>query len=467
MKKIIITAIASLLLGYFLLGMIGIAFDFSKHPFLSILLRIVFAILVFIPLILNKREILIYLFILSFPFMRLAFSGVGLVESYALCFVFYYWKEIGKSFFLKNNIYKLGLFLLMFSWFLSTFVAKYKYAVIKESGFFISLLVIYCVLISYMKSEQEIKRILQLLTFVAAVGLLVSLTQLIFGIDSLRFFVGDYNPNTDIYGYSERIPSFFNEAQAAGQFFGIMSILLIGFSRDLFKKRVTTGILSALCIIALCLSITRIAIFSFIFGLLTYMTLAHKKTELVVFVIAVLVLMISFPAIEEIMPKRVTERFTSYNQSTSFNYRYELWKASLPIFYHQPFGVGLGGLNLYDAGIRQRVTFLSIFEEFPETRYLTHFENSYLQILYSLGVFGLLGFLIIIVKHLLISRKLSLLKKHLELHDSSNSLFAAMIIWALTVFTSPQVREAQPMVLFIILLSIISARYCFTFANES
>jgi len=467
MKKIVITAIASLLLGYFLLWMIDIAFVFSKHPFLSVLVRIVFGIVIFIPLVLNKREILIYLFILSFPFMRLAFNGIGLMECYALCFAVYYRKEIWKSLFIKNHIYKLGLLLLMFSWVLSTFIAKHKYAVMNESMFFISLLVIYCVLISYMKTEKEIKRIMQLFTFVTLVGLLVSFTQLIFGIDSVRFFWGEYNPNTDIYGVSKRIPSFFNEAQATGQFFGIMSILLIGFSSDLFRNRVVTRLLGVFCIIGLLFSITRIAIFSFIFGMLTYMTLARKKTQLAVFMIAVLILMISFPTIKEIMPKGVTERFTSYNQSESFNNRFELWKESLPIFYHHPFGVGLGGLNLYDAGIKQNVRLMSIFEEFPQTRYLTHFENSYLHILYSLGIFGFLGFLIIIIKHLLISRKLSLLKKHPEFHNSSNSLFAAMVIWGLTVFTSPQVREAQPMVLFVILLSIISARYFITFANES
>ncbi|MCX5694943.1 MAG: O-antigen ligase family protein [Candidatus Omnitrophica bacterium] len=455
--KIVFVGIISFIVANLLLTGIQVASNISSHPLISILMRCLFLVVIIISFVLKRKKWLIYFFIMCFPFMRIAFSGVPLIKLFASVFLIAYFREIKDLLSAKKNIFRMPFIIIGMSFIYTTAMAKFKYPAFEEITFYLALVVIFYVVTSYLRSEKEIKMISILLLVITIAGLLVSFIQLKYGINSIIFFFGEYNPNADIYGFSKRIPSFFNEAQAAGQFFAVMAILFLGLGNSFFKRSYFMKGIFVLSILALCLSITRIAFLAFLIGFIITLFSGKKTIKIIGFLGFCVFVLVSFPILKSIIPLQIQERFYSYSQHKSLDFRYQLWANSLPIFFHNPLGVGSGGDNIYVAATQQKVKMLSIFKEFPQTRRLTHFENSYLQILYSLGIIGLLGFFFIIGKYFIVGVRILKIMAKERIYNFSNYLLAAMVTWLISSFTSPQIREVQPMILFVILLSFMNS----------
>jgi hypothetical protein len=66
------------------------------------------------------------------------------------------------------------------------------------------------------------------------------------------------------------------------------------------------------------------------------------------------------------------------------------------IIVHNPLGVGLGRLDLFDAAVWNKSYLQEEYFVYPTLRERMGFENTFLDVLYSLGLFGLFAFLFVI-----------------------------------------------------------------------
>ena len=440
---------------------IDITFEISQHSIASLLIKAVFFVLLIIAFILRRRETLIFLFIVSFPFMRIMFVGITLLTAYAMILLFIYRKEVFEFYISKKNIFRPYFLMLLFVLFVSTLLSRYPSSALPNIIFFLSLCGVYLVLTAFMDSEYKQNAVTRTLILIFFFCILVSFFQYFFGINSVRFFFGEYNKNVSVYGFVKRIPSVFWEAQGAGQYFAIMVILLLGLKERNFKNfKWLLWVLSLLGIAALFMTKSRMAIFAFIFSYFIILIFTRSFRKPFVLILLVSILFLFSGLFFRSLPLTMRERFNQDEITRSLDYRTKLWKESLPIALHNPLGVGLGDDNVYEAAMKQNVFFLAYFNDFRLRQRGIQFENSYLQILYSLGIIGFLSFLLLVTRYfslgvaLLKKCKLKCEKKYV-MH-----LLGSMIVWLLCSFTSPQILESQSMIIFIALLALMNSSWC-------
>ena len=459
-RSIIFAIVLSIISAVALFKIVDLAFSKSVHPVTTLLMRLILGITFVIPFILRKKEIFIYYFILSFPFMRLAFNGIDLLAIYSFLLVAIYRKEIVNLVKGKENIYRIPFFIITLCFIYTSLLAKYPRAAFEKVLFYLLLGGIYYVLTAFIKSEREIKAVFRFLLMPFAFCILVSFLQFRFGINSIKFFFDEYNANTGVYGsfFTRRIPSVFVEAQAAGQYFATMIMLALGLLSTYFwKSKLIKGLL-AIGALAFLLTISRAAILSFI-GVMFVVHLFILSFRKVVILMLIVISMMAVIGMfyEHIMPSQIRERFDPHNQREDYNFRYALWKHSLPIIKHYPFGVGLGGGNLFYAGDKVKVKFTESMEAVPQLRGATHFENSYLDTLYSLGIIGFGGFILLLVKYFKTGVKLIKENPHPDAKRFSFYLMGAMAVWLIPAATSPQIEQVQPMIIFVTLLALMNS----------
>ena len=309
-----------------------------------------------------------------------------------------------------------------------------------------------------MKSDREVRLVIQLFLAVLAFCVVVSLLQGAFGITLIRFSFWDYNQNVGLEGSIKRIPSVFWEAQSAGQYFAVAATLCLGAWRSYFKGIRWLPLLATAGAMGLLLTISRAAIAAFVVSIVVLQTLTLSLKKVVALVTAATLLVI-FGAVlyENALPRSMKQRLAWTETSTTWEERYRLWTESLPIIVNNPLGVGLGGENLYAAGLRHGAHFISDFDKFKTSERSTHFENSFLQILYSLGIPGLLGFLAVLVKYFALGLGLFRGKDGSVEATFAVFLVGAMIAWLLCLFTSPLILEPQSMFVFVLLLALMNS----------
>ena len=466
--KVLISIIISIIVGLIASSMITRAFIISEHPMLSLLMRGLFLALLAVLVISKKKEIFIYAIILGFPFLQINFSGIGVFPFSILLLLLLYKDEIIALSKKEKTSYKKPFVCIFLAMIFTTLIARNKSAVIPETVLFLSQAGAFFVYNAYLNSKKELTILLKLLMGLLGFCILISLIQFVFGISSVQFFFGEYNPNVGAAAVMKRIPSIFRDAQFAGQFFAIMLILGLGAIKSFLKKSIILNLIMLGSFLALILTISRVAIITFIcvMFLLHVIKSSHAKRMLMI-PLAIFVILGGICLKHELLPDKLKSRFSNYEIRQSLDFRYQIWVGSLPIIVNNPMGVGLGGRNVYDAGYKENVNFIEKFSDFPVLRKYTHFENSYLQVLYSLGFFGFLGFMGIFFVYFKLGFKI-----YKNANDKTKGLFAlnlngAMLIWAVCVFTSPQIRHIQPMFLFIILLAMMNGLSRICLANAS
>ncbi len=457
--KLTIAIVLSLLGGVLLFITINKAFAVSQHPVISLVMRAIFIGLLSLCFFIRKKEIVIFLLLISFPIIRIGFNGIGLITIFSIILIVLYFKEVWSLVRSKLNVFSVSFCIILFSLFFSTIISKYPRDAMTELTLYLSLGGVYFVLTSYMESEEKIKVIIRLLLFIMVLCLCVSFYQRIFGISSIKFFFGDYNPNIGIHIHDKRIPSIFKDAQEAGQYFAVMTLFCIGLKMTYLRATRWVNVLIFGGMIALVLTKTRLAVFTFIifFIILILFILSYRKKFIPIVLFFVLFSFFLILLKTDTASLVFKGRFNKYDVQKSFNYRYKLWYGSLPIIIKNPLGVGLGGRNLYAAGFKENVFFMNHFVSDINSREHVHFENSYLQILYSLGIPGFIGFLMLIVKYF--TSGFVMLKKCKKNYCASFSLYLliCMSIWLICIIANPLVRQTQAMFIFIILLALMNS----------
>lgn len=454
----VLVVIISLISSIALLKTVDMAFSISAHPVTSLIIRAVFGIFLIIPFVLRKKEILVYYFILSFPFMRIAFSGINLLTIFSFILVVAYLKEIINLVKNKENIFRMPFIIIVFCFLYTTLIAKYPYEASERILFYISLGGIYFALTAFIKSEKELKIIIRLILLIFFFCILISLWQYLFGINTINFSFGEFNPNVKVFDFARRVPSVFMEAQGAGQFFCVMMLLALGLRKTFLGNKWWLKILVICGGCALCLTISRLAIISFICGLIFVMCFSLNFRK----VVAVLALLLFLSIFGDLLynvvtPVPIKERFRTFDSSRSFDFRFNLWQKSLPIITNNPLGCGLGGNNLYDAGSKQKVLLLHNIAEDRELRKHTHFENSYLDMLYSLGLFGFIGLIMLFINYFVTGIRVFKQEQNSPRGKFCLYLMAAMFAWLTCAFISPQISEIQPMIIFTTLLALMNS----------
>lgn len=456
--SIFLAFVVSLIVAIVLLKTNEITFQKAEYPILNITIRIILGFMLLVPFILKKKEIIIYYFLLSYPFTMVSFSRFQYETIFAFIIVVTYWKEIINIIKSKQNIYTIPFFIIFICLIYTTKLAQYPKAAFEKVIFYISLGGIYFGLTAYINSERNLRLALKLLLAILVFSNFVSLWQFLFGINSVKFFYGAYHANINVHGFGRRIPSFFRDAQAAGQYFACMNIILLGLISTYFRESKFVKVLFISSTIALLLTISRAAIFSFIIGLVItqFFALPRRKFILFIFVVFLIMALGNF-FYDKVLPPQMLERFSATEQEKSFDFRYSLWKRSLPIVVNRPFGIGLGGENLYYTGIRYGADFLYGVTRFAERRNEAQVENSYLTILYGLGIFGFFGFLYLLIKYF--ATGIKLFKGNANSYERSFSIYlvGAMAVWLISAFSSPQISVAQPMIIFVILLALTNS----------
>jgi O-antigen ligase len=458
---------AALISAALLLFMVNMAFTVSEHPVLSLGMRIIFFACLMVLVSVRRRENFVYVFLLSIPFFRIAFSGIYLLTIVSAVLVLAYLKDIIHYLKSGKDIYAIPFVLIGISMVYSTVIARYPYSALERASILVSLFGAYLALTVFLKSAPGIRTFLAIMVILNIFGILVSSWQFIFGIDSIKVFFGEYNPNVGLSDYVKRIPSFFEEAQGAGLFFAYMALFCAGLGGTYFKKNLLVKAVIALSLVPLVMSGTRVAIIALIAGFLfaQLFTFSQKR---VIALSMLIVFLFAFGDFfyKNVMPLQVKERFERRSIEENRTYRFNLWKGSLPVIVHNPLGVGMGGENVYAAGVQQRVYFAEAFNRVPEARKYTHFENTYLEILYSLGIVGFTGFLILIFNFFKAAIRIySSGRDHLE-SAFSVYLMAAMVAWLLCVATSPRLYDQQIMLLFFVLVAVTNSFYQKNFAER-
>ena len=436
--------------------MINEAYKFSEHPIESLLLRIIVFILIIIPIILRKLYIFVYYLFIFFPFMESKISGISLVAIFSLIFFALYNKEIIANFYKNNKYYNIPIIIISICFIFTTIRSFNPFDAIKTGLLHYGALIIaYNILLNYIKTQRDFRNILYLITGIFIICNIVSIWQYLFGIESIKLFIGEYNPNTNIFGFSKRIPSVFVEAQAAGQYFATNIIIMNGIMIEI-KKKISFCFIFIIGIISLLLTISRMAILSFlIFYIITIIYILFYKKRINYLILLVILILIAPLLYEKTVPDQFKDRFNSEAQKESYNFRVNMWKASLIIIEKYPFGVGLGGENLYNAAILEGAidnTLINKINEKDITYF--HFENSFLSVLYSIGIVGFIGFLILLYKYFKKAAKY-IINGNKKQKYFAVYLSASMFVWLSCAYTSPLIQQVQPLFLFTILFVLI------------
>lgn len=456
---IILTICISYLFAAGFLFATNIAYRISAHPGISLLMRIIFFMVIVILFILRERDYVFYLFLLSFPFYRIAFSGITLPLIFCLMLCAIYSREI--VFYIKKykDPNRLAFILFFISIVYTTIIAFDKVAATNRVIYFITLFLSYLLLVSLITSPQALKRVYYIIVGIGLLGALISFYQLVFGVESIRFFFGEYNPNVSLGVSVSRIPSFFPEAQFSGIFFAMIFFLALGLSYLNPKHKWINFFVMFISFAAMTLSGTRISLFAF--GFCCLMLVMHRLRPIKIFgvlsLMIVCILVALFLKNSVNLSDNITYKLRMDSFDKSINYRQKIWQRSFPIIIHNPLGVGLGGENLYNAGMKERAYFLDNFVRYPGTRGATHFESSYLTILYSLGTIGFLAFIMFFLnsfRNFLIFYKTY---RDVPMGKFVYCLIMALIILSIGISTSPQINHFQPAFLLVTLFASASA----------
>ncbi|MFA5499527.1 MAG: O-antigen ligase family protein [Candidatus Omnitrophota bacterium] len=458
--KIIACIIIAYISGSLFLTAVNTAYQVSEHPELSLLIRMIFFALFVLLAVIGRKELVVFALILGFPFYRIGFNGISIVLIISLIVAILYRKEIGSSIFKTKQEYKIPFFVLAICILYSFIVSKHYMTALTEVAHIVNLIILYLILVSYLVSWQKIRILLGLLLAVNIIGIVVTILQYIFGINSIKFFIGEYAPNVGVYDSVKRIPGFFWESQGAGIYYAIMFILSIGILSVVKKYRLLLMALAIMNIGALLLTGTRIAIIALVCGLSLLMAWKLTMKKIVLYTCMLSILVVCGGLIYNyVIPAQMKDRLTGYELEGSYNERHKIWITSLPIARHNPLGVGLSRADLFDAAYNENSYLQTKYYLFASLRNRMGFESSFLDLLYSLGYLGLIGFLALLLCFFILAFRNANINPPSDESGYSKYLACAMVVWLVGAATSEKVYEIQPMTIFVILLAIVHSTY--------
>ncbi|MCB9747050.1 MAG: O-antigen ligase family protein [Candidatus Omnitrophica bacterium] len=454
------TLVLAAIIGFAVIMVVDKAFAGSKNPVASIVIRAVLLIILTTLAMQRNRRLFMHCYLLAFPFLNTLLNGVSLVTLFGVILFLLYYKEIQQAF--KNNIYlyKYPFILIVLGTVISIFLAKYPGAGFDYILLYISLLLVYWTLVVFIDKESNYRLVIKYIFAIYIFAGIISILQVTFGVNSIKIFLGNYNRNVSLDGSFNRIPGMFGDAQAAALYYASIFFVCLGTIICFYKQKKFLYFILLIGILGLAFSGSRLAIltFVFLFVIMHFVTLNFKK-YVTMSLISLFLICFGASFYQGFLPVQITERFNIHKLNDSSDYRMKLWKYSLPIFYENPLGVGFGGENLYDAGLKVQAFFIPEFKENIASRKSTHFESSYLQILYSIGILGFLGFMLLIFQFFITGLKIYSNRRKNLIYKFSLYLMFSMTVWLFCVVTSPQIGRERLMTIFITLLALMNGLY--------
>jgi len=439
----------------------SVAYHVSAHPLFSLVMRLIFFAIFTLFIIYRRKDNVVYCSLLVFPFLGLSFNGFSFLAIFSLLLFSLYFREIVVCLRSKKYIFLKPLAIIGLLMIISLLRSNHKIAAVEQLLFFLYLFFYYLVLVAFCETREKIKNLFKVILIVNIFGVLVSVVQTMFGIESIKLFFGDYAPNVGLAEYVKRVPSFFWEAQGAGLYFAIMVFLGCACAVLFFRRSLLIKLVIAFSIVGLLLTGTRIALLAFIMGVFfVFLFNISMRRIIVALFIVVALLSVGAIAYKFVLPIQVKDRITNYELKRSSGERFKIWATSLPIIKHYPLGVGLSRRDLFDAALTNKSYLQTKYFVYPSMRSRMGFESSFLDILYSLGVLGLIIFLWLLVSFFKVG-----LTTYFEMRDKSVRFFiiclvASMLIWVLSSLTSERCYDVHSMVMFVILLAVLnSIRY--------
>lgn len=456
MQRVILTAIISLFAA--LIYYVGVlqAFEVSTHPLISLMMRVVFIAILSYLIILRKKENFLYLFILSFPFLLISFNGISVFLLLTLILSILYVHEIHEFVLRTKDFFLRPLLVLFMTALFTTVISRYKVDAFPGLILLLCLILIYVILRVFTKN-RGVEGIFYCMNIVLSFALLIAFLQLILGVERVKIIFNSYNSNVLATVGISRVPSFFVDAQEAGLYFAFMICLSLGFLRSRFQNKIWVWINFILSILVLMFNGTKIAIISLIVALVSINLINTSVRRIVLIISTSCAIILFIPLIFNHLPNSIVKRFNNHELHKSSDFRLRLWKSAWPVIQHNPLGIGLGRENTYAAIIRLRKEPLLVSRNLASSHYGAHFESTYLEIICSLGVIGFFCFSYIVLKFFVLIFK-SLSRSNTNSQSTFNKyLLGCMMIWVITVSTSPKFSYPHSMFIFMIILSFFDA----------
>lgn len=452
--KIILTLILSVMTTIVFSLFMTHSHIISAHPYLGLLICVVFMGVICNAFIFGKKEIVLYAFLISYPFLQVGFYYVNIFEVFAVLSAIIYCKEI--FFDLKHRIrisYIIPIAIFFLSIIFSTSLSQFK----QDAGpwiiFFISSALAYLVFQAYLKTETHFKKVWFFIIAVYCLSVVASCYQMVFGIESIRFFLSHNQHNAKFLDSQYRIPSIFTEAEMAGQYFAVMALALNGYAVLNLRFNLFARILSIIAIGGLMLTVTRSAIIGLFLGwVFAHIFINVRRVLIGIFGLLVILSLFKEPFFQSFIPSFSRIRFSEYQETKDIDFRFNIWRTSFPIILQNPGGVGLGGMNLFAAGQKVNAKFYYGNDHKLSNQQATTFENSYLDLLYSVGFVGF-GAIIWFIGMPLSRWILDSLMQRDPYRRSSLYFLGSLLALFISASTAPLLFDVQSMMLLILIMN--------------
>lgn len=341
---------------------------------------------------------------------------------------------------LPQSLYKFPLGLLFVAAILGGIISEQPEFSFLELLRYLKYYLFYVMIVYLLYKTKDIRPLIYSLAAGIMLASIQGILQFIFVGSFLFYEPFEMNTNTASMMSGElavRIMGPFNNSLNFANYLSILSPLCIYYLFSV-KKQHSKKIAITLTVVitaVLLLTISRAAIIAYMFVFIFLIAEKHWLRGFIVFALILGLLYVSSNFLLEILlPKSISERFLSAVEDLQ-NARIALWINSFPMFLDHPLlGVGLGNLNYvgyYHYGFvsdREAATFLG-----------GHVENTYLSILYTLGLMGFMGFIAIIVKS--IKKLLTFVFDVTNMHYRaiSQGLLLSWLSYAINISTNPAV----------------------------
>lgn len=285
---------------------------------------------------------------------------------------------------------------------------------------------------------------------------MISILQIYFGVDIARVFYFSLSSNVKVGSGFLRYPSFFYDAQIAGLFFSVVSVLCVGFISTITKNKNLAICLLGLGLFSLVLTGTRIALIGFFVSIFIF-NLNNKQKLMSVFLFCVGTVLFILCVNNFTWLNLDPQRFSMPGIISSIETRISFWGNALIILLNNPLGVGFGDGNLYAAAVEQNLTGNGIYG-FSSGNY-AQFESSFFDIACALGYIGAVGMIWILGSFYYLGVFLYKKRRECPILTYSKNLMGAMTCFLICCLTAPMNRHDQGKFLFVFILGAMFSLY--------
>ncbi len=349
-------------------------------------LHIIIAMLAFVAvmLVISTPEIGVIMSLFLLPFFSFAENpSIALTAFVGITALSTLMKLIRGKRILRFEFIDVTVILFMVAMLLSGAVSAGGRASLNEVLLCAALMLIYFLIVNMMRTEIWIRKCIMALVSSAVIVSLVGIFEYIFGELDIQSFDIEY-----FSGIKGRTDSLFDNANLLGFYLVMVFPLVLDmiFRANTFRKK-TLAVISA-CSVVACVIFTwsRGAWLALLASSALYLMIRSRKALKAIFGLC-----LAIPVLPFVLPQNILDRFMSIGDmaDSSTFYRVYTWKGTLNAVLDN-FWSGVGYGNSAFSAVYPQYAYAGI--EAAE-----HSHNLFLQILFGMGIGGLLVFLFVLV----------------------------------------------------------------------